>query len=128
MKEHLLNLIYLQYVQERTLSILSNQAEDSDVEIEIYEAYTDILGVVLDIIGYPKNTEDENAPEEESYNRDWFYQALSDIAMETSNLNEAKEKIDFFYNWVCGETLELYKNKKLKNNNFEENILSTIKK
>ncbi len=126
MKEHLLNLIYLQYVQERTLAILSHQAEDSDIEID--EAYTDILGVVLDIIGYPKNTDDkENIPEDECYSRDWFYQALTDIAMETGNLAVAKERIEFFYNWVCGETLELYKNNKLKNNNFVDNIMMTIK-
>lgn len=123
MKEHLLNLIYLHYFQEKKLSELS-----SEEDIDTYEAYVDILGVVLDIIGYPKDTKDyKNLPEEDIYCRDWFYQRLTDIVIETPDDVIAKVKIEEFYNWVCGETLELYKNNKLKTNDFIDNIMMTIK-
>jgi len=114
MKEHLLNLIYLQYVQERTLAILSQQAEDND--IEIYEAYTDILGVVLDIIGYPNNKKD-------FCGRDGFYQELTNIAMETGKEIEAKQRIERLYYFICGQTLSLYETKKIKNIDFLQNVL-----
>lgn len=115
MKEHLLNLIFLQYKQERQLDILSEE-EDSDV----YDAYVDILGVVLDIIGYPKDNTDEigKIPDEEIVNRDWFYQKLTDIALSTEDEDIAKVKIEDFYNWVSGETLELLKKTKLRNDGF----------
>lgn len=124
MKEHLLNLIYLQYSQERILAELSLECEETNID----EAYVDVLGVVLDIIGYPKYTEDtENITDDEIYCRDWFYQGLTDIAMDIEDEVVAKQKIEEFYNWICGETLELYKNNKLKTNDFVNNIMMTIK-
>lgn len=120
MKEHLLNLIYLQYEQERKLDLLAKEEGD----INVYDAYVDVLGIVLDIIGYPKENIDKKGeiPEEDIYSRDWFYQKLTDIAMSTENETIAKQKIENYFNWVCGETLELYKKNKLKTDDFLSNI------
>jgi hypothetical protein len=116
MKEHLIKLIYLHLQQEIELNLLSQEIED----IDVYGAYVDILGVVLDIIGYPKDNTDEidEFPKVEIYNRDWFYQKLTDIAMETNNEILVRQKIEDFYDWICGETLELYKQNKLTTDDF----------
>jgi hypothetical protein len=121
MKEHLIKLIYLHLQQEIELNLLSQEIED----IDVYGAYVDILGVVLDIIGYPKDNTDmlEESSNKNAYSRDWFYQKLTDIAMETDNDVLIMEKIEDFYNWVCGETLELYKQNKLLTDDFLKNIM-----
>ena len=121
MIEHLVNLLYIQFYQDCQLSELLHKDE-----IDVYETAVDNLSVVLDIIGYPKDTTDEKGKlsEQDIYNRDWFYQSFTEL--EYININSellVKEKIREFIIWVCGETLELYKQNKLTTDDFLKNIM-----
>lgn len=121
MIEHLVNLLYIQFYQDLQLSeLLLND------EIDVNETAIDNLTVVLDIIGYPKDNTDERGKlsEQDIYNRDFFYQSFTEL--EYPNINSellVKEKIREFVDWVCGETLELYKQNKLTTDDFLKNIM-----
>ncbi|TDE44318.1 hypothetical protein E0I26_08055 [Flavobacterium rhamnosiphilum] len=121
MIEHLVNLLYIQFYQDLQLSeLLIND------EIDVNETVIDNLSVVLDIIGYPKDNADERGKlsEQDIYNRDFFYQGFTEL--EYPNIHSellVKEKIRDFVDWVCGETLELYKQNKLTTDDFLKNIM-----
>lgn len=113
MKNHVLDLIYLQYSQVRTLAedVLKNNEIDSE------EGIVDILNIVLNIVGYPEDHELS------SYSRDKFYVALAEIATTTSDEIAVKQKIEEFYHWICGEVLFLYQIKRIRNIDFLQNVL-----
>lgn len=123
MREHLVNLLYIQFYQDYQLSELMH----SDDEIDVYETAIDNLSIVLDIIGYPTDNTDQigKLPEEDIYSRDWFHQVFTELEYPTLHSELlVKEKIREFVDWVCGETLVLYNENKLTTDDFLNNILN----
>ncbi|WP_146228872.1 hypothetical protein [Mesonia sp. K7] len=110
MKEHFVNLLYQQLRQEYLLSRVYIDFRFEEDEDKVEEIYVDNLGVILDMIGYPKDDETE-------LSRDWFYQEFTETpVVNLENLNK-------YLHWVCEETAKCCKENNLAINDFLNSLI-----
>lgn len=128
MKQHLVNLLYIQYKNEDELNKLFHE------DIDAYEAAVDNVGVVLDIIGFPKDNSEEydfggqagtpynpekgKLMDDDLFCRDYLYQHFSEINSDgiqklTNDETLIKEQFSNFVDWLYKE-LENIKEEKRK--------------
>lgn len=114
MKTHLVNLLYLQLRQEYQL----NKIHDKSGNGKIYKTVVDNFGVVLDIIGYPKDEEYE------SISRDYLYQFFTEIeVVNIKDENSSKLSVHHYLYWVCKEAKKICIEYNLQINSYLSSLL-----
>jgi len=124
MKAAFIQLLYKQLYQEQLLNKMFLEDENS----ELYDTVVDNLQVLLDMIGYPTETDQCIDTNGDIISRDWYYQRFTEIQFkDIEDEAEIKQSISDYLYWVCKQTKKICRKEDLGVNKYLKNLLKEYK-